>query len=1241
MVEMSTNLQCRLSALVAIHLLTAGFAFAQLPNQGCLSGRLYDAGSGALLRGRLVLGDQGVREVEGEFRVCDIFATDTKIMASAEDHISQYYPGIDLCAADEGESQSLYQQAAVVSIGPGKEPRVEFPLHRGGSLAGRITSRETGAPVAGARIEVYRFNGRGYSGGGWVESDLTGAYVIPGGVCGGDQYKVRVSAERYLPALSGDPDCSTCDILFEGSRITIAGEGQTRLDFALREAMGTVTGHVIDRFTRKPIEGARVINEVTGVDGSYSLELERKPFRIWAEAEGYARQVYPCAYHCELEETPPIAFGTGGTMVVDFELSTMDLVRVIPSWSTPAGGETARIEGVGLDDVTALWIDGTSVPIRAANETFVEFRIPAHPEGAVSLRVADGDGRSYELMEGLTYWKGSQPRRIRDIEKNRSIMTEAVPDEIVAMGGAIYFAETDTRDGRELWRSDGTGAGTTMVKDIEPIAGHGSSPAGLVVLRSSLYFSASGMFTLPTLWRTDGTESGTSPVLAIDGSVLTAPDCTAAVNGSVYLQAIDPAGARWLWRIPSEGSRAQPILRVLSSSECSEFGHLGTRVVTGAAAGPEGQEPWITDGTPQGTHLLGDLYPGNDGSKPDEFTELNGRVFFAATTNWGRELIVSDGSPSGTRMVVDLQPGQGGSFPRYLVAFNGRLYFEAASPNGVGIWSTDGTEKGTRFLVAGGGPIVAYRNALYFIASNRLMRTDGTTSVLVSTVRDGRDLSVANDHLWFSAEGQIPCEAGVTWCRPLWVSDGTSSGTRPVDNIWWAGAPFSLGARTCFAGRDPHNVGGLWCGDAGGNSISLVWNFDPVPLSRGSNPMIEPLSEKIILIAATTVESGTELWTSNLREEGTVLLTDIAPGPESGFTPPILAAGSQYFFRGITPWHGRELWVTDGRPENTHEVVDLTPGVEDGVGWLLFAGGDSVYFTRPGPDGESLWRSDGSATGTRQILEAVPSVATAWKGALVFAGNRSVNGCVVCRMTPSGSFEELWQPEESRGWDPDVSHLDVVGDRLFLRTSTSGWSGMFSLGEGPSARLTSQTVDTVSASQSGMALFHFFQPYGLGKSLEVFWTDGTPAGTTLLGTIGPLQDTNVTASGAGSRVFFRVEPLAGNSDLGVELWVTDGRSLELVRRLRSMASEMAGTPEGGIFFSGRTPGTDWEVWQSDGTSEGTRLAWDVNREGPSNPRDFHVVGPYLLFSAEAPENDREPWVVQYRPPDRKRRAHRP
>ncbi len=57
-----------------------------------------------------------------------------------------------------------------------------------------------------------------------------------------------------------------------------------------------------------------------------------------------------------------------------------------------------------------------------------------------------------------------------------------------SMDGAMYYASKDEVHGTELWRSDGTAAGTYMVKDINS-GSVSSNPSEMTVFDGKLYFS--------------------------------------------------------------------------------------------------------------------------------------------------------------------------------------------------------------------------------------------------------------------------------------------------------------------------------------------------------------------------------------------------------------------------------------------------------------------------------------------------------------------------------------------------------------------------------------------------------------------------------------------------------------------------------------------------------------------------------------------------------------------------------
>src|SRR5262249_17834030 len=69
----------------------------------------------------------------------------------------------------------------------------------------------------------------------------------------------------------------------------------------------------------------------------------------------------------------------------------------------------------------------------------------------------------------------------------------------VEVDGVLYFAANDGVHGTELWRSDGTTAGTWLIRDVCP--GNCSSfPFALIPFRHKVYWLSSGQ-----LWASDGT----------------------------------------------------------------------------------------------------------------------------------------------------------------------------------------------------------------------------------------------------------------------------------------------------------------------------------------------------------------------------------------------------------------------------------------------------------------------------------------------------------------------------------------------------------------------------------------------------------------------------------------------------------------------------------------------------------------------------------------------------------------
>ena len=119
----------------------------------------------------------------------------------------------------------------------------------------------------------------------------------------------------------------------------------------------------------------------------------------------------------------------------------------------------------------------------------------------------------------------------------------------------MFFTAGDGAHGPELWKSDGTEAGTVLVKDIHPGAGGYSSPSSLTGVGGTLFFAADDGTHGSELWKSDGTEAGTVLVKDINagGAFTVASKGTAdtstgtmrvrvAVAGAGRLVVVRPAG---------------------------------------------------------------------------------------------------------------------------------------------------------------------------------------------------------------------------------------------------------------------------------------------------------------------------------------------------------------------------------------------------------------------------------------------------------------------------------------------------------------------------------------------------------------------------------------------------------------------------------------------------------------------------------------------------------------------------
>ena len=484
---------------------------------------------------------------------------------------------------------------------------------------------------------------------------------------------------------------------------------------------------------------------------------------------------------------------TGGpaTLVKDIEVGT---TGSFPDWLTPTSATEMIFSANTAATGKELWVtDGTTAGTKLLAEVDSNFLSnDANPE---QMHSVDGqylvmNAEDGILGEELYRWDAATGLTlIKDIRPGSS-------DSLISgfttayLGGKLqtFFAANDGVNGTELWVTDGTTAGTQMLKDIF-VGSSSSNPSNFFFHEGHglIYFKADDALTGVELWRTDGTAAGTVMVADI-------------AQGTTF------GGS------PKDSSPAN----------MAAFGPL---LVFAANDGVNGLETWVSDGSTFGTSMLADLATGSSGSFPHDFTEFGGKLLFAASgSGTGAELYESDGTTLGTQLVKDIRPGSSGSNLAFFTPFNGEVFFAANDANfGTELWKTDGTLAGT-MLVSDINPgfsssspdrLTVAAGKLFFTASTfsltgrELYTSDGTTAgtTIVTDLNPGNlngdpdELTPVGNGVYFEGRSAVGKE--------LYFSDGTAAGTTLICDLnpgsaW--GQPTSLelcAGGLFFNGDDP------------------------------------------------------------------------------------------------------------------------------------------------------------------------------------------------------------------------------------------------------------------------------------------------------------------------------------------------------------------------------------------------------------------------------------------------------
>jgi ELWxxDGT repeat protein len=407
---------------------------------------------------------------------------------------------------------------------------------------------------------------------------------------------------------------------------------------------------------------------------------------------------------------------------------------------------------------------------------------------------------------------------VRDINTSQPERVVYRPgDEAQGVGSLYYFLAEDGIHGTEVWRTDGTAAGTFLLKDICP-GDCTSSPHALTGSNGLLFFIVDDSQHGPQLWKSDGTPEGTSlvkddlfPAVAeFIGGYVRIPMIDA--GGKLFFTAASPSGSPDLWVTDGTAAGTHQVGASPGAFSVRRFLAAGNGELLFAAEDGFGVEPWVSDGTGAGTHRVADLNPDTGSSisvtyyvaapsgKDAVAAPWGGFILVADDGVHGPELWRTDGTAAGTSLIRDIVPGSAGSSPYGLTAANGKAVFAATDSNGTEIWVTDGTSAGTLPLrdigpgAASSSPqeLTAVGGKVFFRAADglhgsELWATDGTPAG-TWLVKDldpgpadgfpatsiGYSFTPLGDRLLF----YLP--TALAGGMSFWTSDGTDAGTQPV-----------------------------------------------------------------------------------------------------------------------------------------------------------------------------------------------------------------------------------------------------------------------------------------------------------------------------------------------------------------------------------------------------------------------------------------------------------------------------
>lgn len=397
----------------------------------------------------------------------------------------------------------------------------------------------------------------------------------------------------------------------------------------------------------------------------------------------------------------------------------------------------------------------------------------------------------------------------------------------------------------------------------------------------------------------------------------------------------------------------------------------------------------------------------------------------------------------------------------------------------------------------------------------------------------------------------------------LWVSDGTSAGTREVHDFGTGTigenssgkidtAP--IGDKIGFA-LTPGAYGAdvqLWISNGTSVGTYMVEDFPKATMA-----LQKSIGSQLYFTVTSTTPEGFDQYyeTQLLITDGTYADTfplDKAFGPGNTTMYGFTAVGGvlDYFEIGQTKGANPELIVTNGTPGGTDEVFS-SPDFANIVNAVAI--GYDLYFEArwqplpnyPGTFFNELWVSHDNSSVETTMLK---NFGTSTFGNMVAAGNQ-VYFIVSVPISSSTNDGYLWTATLSGATEvanPNYGVMAAVGNQLYFISVTPGDAQLYVSSGTPSTTnpvfdfgnaVTSNLAEIPIVLGIGSQEYTFIVSVGSTNEYKLYTSNGTSAGTVLLANLGAGFPSYPEVLSSGSQLYFPAEYFVSED---IRLYTSDG-----------------------------------------------------------------------------------------------------